>query len=195
MRVCPIAGALIVLITVAAVAAPAPMTTVARRVRSLDPNVLVALREGITRSATVRRLVDTIEESDVIVYLQEGACHDAAACTMIAETPGPGRLLRVNFVLRTPAGATVLLCHRDRLVAQIAHELQHAVEIANNPDVASARSLENLYRRIGIRRGNQSAYESSAAIEAGERALAELGQPEKSVYSSEPAEHLPRSLP
>jgi len=155
--------------------------TSASRVRSLDPWLLRALDDGLLQSATLRFLVRTLEVSDVIVYLQEGVCRDAAACTMIAPTPGPGRLLRVNFVLRTPQGATMLLCHRDRLIAQIGHELQHAVEISSHRDVVDDVTLSNFFRRIGHRRSRASEYETEAAIQTGRLVLEELHSSHRSA--------------
>jgi hypothetical protein len=121
-------------------------------VRTLNPHLLVALNDGMTRSRTLRQLAATLDASDVVVYLDEGVCSDAAACTMIAGTSNDVRWLRTNFVLRTPTGATSLLCHRDQLIAQIGHELQHAVEIANHAGVNDERTLAQLYGRIGRRR-------------------------------------------
>jgi hypothetical protein len=148
-----------------------PATT---HVRALNPHLLAALHDGMARSSTLRRLVAALDESDVMVYLEEGPCSDAAACTMIAGTSSDVRWLRTNFVLRTPTGATSLLCHRERLIAQIGHELQHAVEIATHVDVNDERTLSQLYGRIGRRRGRVPAYESAAAIQTGERVLAEV---------------------
>jgi hypothetical protein len=146
----------------------------AAHVRALNPHLLAALHEGMTRSRTLRQLVAALDASDVVIYLEEGACSDAAACTMFAGTSNGVRWLRTNFVLRTPTGATSLLCHRERLIAQIGHELQHAVEIANHADVNDERTLSQLYGRIGRRRGRATAYESAAAIQTGERVLAEV---------------------
>jgi hypothetical protein len=145
----------------------------ASRVRSLDPSLRRALDDRLVRSETLRVLVRTLDASDVVVYLQEGVCRDAAACTMIAPTTGPGRLLRVNFVLRTPQGATMLLCRRDRLIAQIGHELQHAVEISTHREVVDDVTLSNFYKRIGRRRRG-SEYETEAAVQTGARVVDEL---------------------
>ena len=56
-----------------------------------------------------------------------------------------------------------------QLIAVIAHELRHAVEIAEAVDVVDRASLEALYGRIGTRRarckGRSACYETAAAAE------------------------------
>jgi hypothetical protein len=48
--------------------------TSASRVRSTDRAILEALEEGRVRSATFRALLETIEHSDGIVYVEFGFC-------------------------------------------------------------------------------------------------------------------------
>jgi hypothetical protein len=64
-----------------------------------------------------------------------------------------------------------------RQAAILAHELQHAVEVATAPSVVDESSMAEEYRRIGFpSRGSEdgTAFESRAAIETGERVLREL---------------------
>jgi hypothetical protein len=58
----------------------------------------------------------------------------------------------------------------------LGHELRHAVEVAGAPWVLDESSLAEEYRRIGFPSGgrNGAAFESRAAIDAGERVLREL---------------------
>jgi hypothetical protein len=148
-------------------------------VRSLNPLILDALREGLSRSRTLRQLVVTLETSDVIVYLEEGRCADAVGCTMIASVSQARRILRTKFTLRTPHGATALLIQRTELIIQIAHELQHAVEIARAPEVVNGRTLSELYGRIGHPGRWPSTFESDAAIVIGETVRTELTRPSR----------------
>jgi hypothetical protein len=146
----------------------------ATHIRTLNRFVTEALQEGLAKSPALRALAAELEASNVILYLEEGPCPESAACTMIASTQdGPMRLLRVNFVLRTSQGASVFLCHRDRLIAQIGHELQHAVEIARNPEVVDKATLAALYARIGYE-NRAHGYESDEAIRRGELVFAEV---------------------
>ena len=55
-------------------------------VRSTDPMIGAALTEGLLQSEVIRRLVDVIDASDVIVYLARGDCpRPAVACLMISQ--------------------------------------------------------------------------------------------------------------
>ena len=64
----------------------------------------------------------------------------------------------------------------NQMIATVAHELQHAVEVIEDETVSDEKSLVALYRRIG--RQNSSAapsrWETEAAQEAGFRVRREL---------------------
>ena len=143
-------------------------------VRSLNAHVKAALSDGLRRSAIVRELVASIDVAGVVVYLEEGPCAEGVGCTMLVPSPGSIRLLRVNFVLRTPDGATPLLCRRERLIAQIGHELQHVAEIAADASVSDEESLSDLFRRIGHQRGHAQAFETDRAQRTSQLILEEL---------------------
>lgn len=110
---------------------------------SAELRTLVA--DARERSATFRQLVDRIERSDLLVYVR------------LQHFP-TGRLEgRIGFVSGATAapGARVLLvelaCPRTSAAQAetLAHELHHAVEIADAAWVHDAASLEAYYRRIG----------------------------------------------
>jgi hypothetical protein len=126
------------------------------------------LRDAIDRSPTVRRLVATLDASDVIVYLELAPRLPtplAANIKFVAEGGG-FRYLRI---------ALSALNTRSQMLTMIGHELQHAVEIAEAPEVRSSRSLEKHYSRIGIRglHGDES-WDTRAAREAGLMVLREF---------------------
>lgn len=138
------------------------------RVRSLDGRLGLALDEGYERSPTVRRLVDILDRSDLIVYLAATPCMQGqpGACTQVAAGRAGHRFARINL---RPAQAL------SRVIAMMGHELQHAVEIAAAPEVVDAPSLAALFQRIGVRvRSGVETYETTAAIRAGEIVTAEL---------------------
>ena len=55
-------------------------------VRSMDPVIGPALHRGPSQIAVIRRLVEVIDASDVIVYLARGDCpRPAVACLMITQ--------------------------------------------------------------------------------------------------------------
>src|SRR5207244_9015285 len=63
----------------------------------------------------------------------------------------------------------------DQLLALVAHELRHTLEVAEHPDVVDGPTMEAMYRRIGTPlTGRLSGYETSAARAAGDVVLSEL---------------------
>lgn len=103
------------------------------------------------RSPTVRRAVAAIEAADVVVYLEEGQCHDGAlrACLQVLPAAGERRLL-IRLDTRLPLMS---------VVAELAHELTHAVEVAGDATALDQPSLRNLYQRIGFRSCDEYARE------------------------------------
>jgi len=96
------------------------------------------------RSVTVRRLVDQLSHSNVIVYVRHRAFTDTTLDGRIGivRSDGPNRILIVE-----------LRCGRslvNQLVA-LGHELQHAVEIAGAAHVVDAPTLAEHYGVIGKR--------------------------------------------
>jgi hypothetical protein len=134
------------------------------RVRAAE-NARVLLDEAAARSATVRALIDRLDATDVIVYLEITAAPQIArARTKLVTATASVRFLRI--ALRrdvSPFDATPL----------IAHELQHALEIAERPDVRDDDAVRLLYRRIGHQWGIDR-FETDAAGEAERRSRHEL---------------------
>ena len=134
-----------------------------RPTSALGRQVLVA---GLARSATFRRLVQRLEQSDVIVYvqLQPVMPSDIGGVLQFMGRAGTDRYLRVSISS---------LHHLNVLVALLGHELQHAAEVADAPDVVTSDHFEELYRRIGVPSG-PGRFDSSAARAAGLTVQAEL---------------------
>lgn len=109
------------------------------RVRAGDASAAALLRGGLSRSATFRAIVATIERSDLIVYVGTGSIRLPGQLQLLAATPGC-RHLRVT--IRRPGLDT-------EMVAWLAHELWHAVEVAQAPEVTDQASLLAFYKRIG----------------------------------------------
>jgi hypothetical protein len=129
-----------------------------------DGDRLLAL--GLKKSPTFRQLVNRLEQSDVIVYIDvrpDMPGHLGGALRFLAKS-ARARFLRVNLNRVYPV---------TTLVALLGHELQHAVEVADAPDVMSAEDLRVLYRRVGVCTGPDS-YDSLAARRTGIRVLEEL---------------------
>ena len=84
-------------------------------------------------------------------------------------------------IQRTPDGSRCLwiVVKRDRLaidlVGVLGHELQHAIEVLENPDVRSSDDIERLFRRQRPANDGQI-LETDAALAAGERVVSELAK-------------------
>jgi hypothetical protein len=128
-------------------------------VRPLQKAADGIIADGMARSATFRRLVNRLERSDVIVYvdLRPDMPPTVGGALRFLAKSTTHRFLRVQL---NRAGSP--LWH----VALLGHELQHAVEVAEAEDVVSAEGLRALYRRIGVRTGIDT-YDSMAARLAG----------------------------
>jgi hypothetical protein len=113
-----------------------------KRIRATDPALRLLIRDVMTASPTFHRLVARLEHSDVIVYVTRQ--YDMPVMlegqvTFMAQAGGV-RYLNIRLAWDRPP---------RRLVATLAHELQHAVEIANLPEVVDDKSLARAYARIG----------------------------------------------
>jgi hypothetical protein len=139
-------------------------------IRSTDRRLRSLLEDGLRTSPTLRALVARLHASDVVVYLQ---CNGPS---------GPDG--RLTF-LTTAAGYRYVVVRMARFpraqqIAIMAHELQHAVEIAETPAIVDGPSLVREYRRIGYENPWSQlpgvSFDTQAAIRAGEQVLRELTQ-------------------
>ena len=117
-------------------AAPSPAPS---RVRAGDSASAALLKAGLARSATFRAIVEAIDRSDLIVYIETRPIRLPGQLQLVAATPGC-RHLRIS--IRTPGLDT-------EMVAWLGHELWHAVELAGARDVTDQSSLLRFYKRIG----------------------------------------------
>jgi hypothetical protein len=124
------------------------------------------LDAGLAGSATFRRLVERLEHSDVIVYVQlrPRMPSEIGGLLEFMGRAGTDRYLRVTVSS---------LHHLNVLVALLGHELQHAAEVADAHDVGSPEEFASLYRRIGVPTG-PGRYDSTAARAVGQTVRAEL---------------------
>lgn len=131
------------------------------RLRPQGDRVAQWLREAQRRSPTVRRLVERIERSDVIVYLDvnRGLAPNVAACLTWMAATSSRRIVRASF--RMNLGV-------NDAIAMVAHELQHVVEIIDHPEVRSTGTLLDLYTRIGHATGtNGLRWDTADAVALG----------------------------
>jgi hypothetical protein len=159
-----------VTLTVATAASPA-LGSSTGRVRSSNPAVLQLIAEAAERSATFRGLLEQIERSDGIVYVEFGYCAFGRlnGCMLPWVVPSTGgRYLRVQV---TPDRARV---DHERRIAIIAHELQHALEVLAHREVFDAETMRAMYARIGMPIAASHAYETTAAFLAEDAVFSEL---------------------
>lgn len=143
-----------------------------KHVRTTDVHVRDLVREAVDTSPSFRTLVARLVRSDLIVYVM---------CERVMPPHVEGQ---ITFI--TAAGGVRSLAIRvrwgllpRRYAATIAHELQHAVEIADAPWVVDEETLAREYERIGVDQTQPNAairaFDSGAAILAGEKVWREYG--------------------
>jgi hypothetical protein len=143
------------------------MSSEHRHVRAVDRRVSTAIADGLRRSATFAELVLAIDRSDVIVYIEtaRGLPSSLAGRMLIAAGPAGQRYLRIQISAAPRA---------NELISLVGHELQHALEVAESPDVRDEKSLIALYQAIGHGGRGQHRYDTIAARNAGRRVRMEL---------------------
>ena len=112
------------------------------------------LQDAAERSATVRDLIAKLAGTDVIVYVEATPSPQIAlARTKLVTATAAARFLRIGINLAVPP---------PDVPALLAHELQHALEIAECVDVRDDAGVRRLYTRIGHQHGVDQ-YETDAA--------------------------------
>lgn len=136
-------------------------------VRGATPHVNKLIARGMKGSRTFARLVDELNKSNVIVYIQVTRDVPVGLDGRLAfmTSVGPLRYLHAQVRDGMPT---------DLLLATVAHELQHALEVAQHEDVRDAEGLASLYERIGIRAHDHKRYDTAAARITGRRVRQEL---------------------
>lgn len=138
-----------------------------RHVRTTDRRIAKMLELGARRSTTFAGLLAALERTDVIVYIEP-------AKALPPKLDGRLLLLPISNhqrYLRIQVRATL---SREELVPLIAHELQHALEVADEPDVRDEASMIRLYERIGETSWGVHAYDTAAARSTGRQVRTEL---------------------
>lgn len=138
------------------------------RLRPHDARSVQVLKEGAARSATFRALVDRIEASNLIVYVAVSPVLKSSLSGALTWMTRAGGFRYVRASISTELTF-------DQMIASVAHELQHAVEVIEDESVIDERSLVALYRRIGQpSRAGSSSWETLAAQRTGTQVRREL---------------------
>ena len=139
------------------------------RLRPQDPRCIQVLKEGAARSATFRGLVNRIEASNLIVYIAVNPILKSSLSGALTWMTRAGDYRYVRASISADLGL-------DQMIASVAHELQHAVEVIEDESVTDERSLVELYKRIGQPSGaaGRLGWETLAAQRTGTQVRREL---------------------
>jgi hypothetical protein len=152
----------LVIIAVTSVSARADPPRPLQRLRLTDARLRRILDEGRDQSPLFRSLVDRLEASDVVVYVQCARLRTHLDGELLFLTAAGGvRYVLVRIAWDVPP---------PRKIAILGHELQHALEIAGSPDIVSAQTMAAAYKRFGFTRnrsGEQLDFDTTAAIATG----------------------------
>lgn len=136
-------------------------------VRAVDRLAREVLESAAALSPTVARLIERLQQSDVIVLVETGALLTAnvnGLAHVFAAAPG---VRYVRVLLRLPND-------RRDLMRVLGHELRHALEVAESPDVRDSASMASFYRRVGVPRAHDNYFETDAAVRTGAMVAREL---------------------
>jgi hypothetical protein len=164
--------AALIALSVAAAVRPAVAADpdVVSRVRDVgDASIASLLREAAAGSVTFGLLVERINATNGVVYVEQGPCpHGLRACLLLSVVvAGPNRILRIHVDVRRDKPATI---------GSIGHELQHAIEALSEPGVTTSALLFGFFERLtgGPSARGQLEFETDAALRAGDQVLAEI---------------------
>jgi hypothetical protein len=104
------------------------------RVRTESPQLAQLMIRTHQQSATFRRIIATLEASDVVVYLAFGRCsNDVKACLQFISNADPNRyvLVKLDNFRSAP----------HELPGLLAHELHHAIEVSRAKAVVDSSSF------------------------------------------------------
>jgi hypothetical protein len=140
-------------------AAAAEDLSTTTRVRSEHPVIAAAIVNAAEHSGMFRSMVEAIEKTDGIVYVREGTCRfRLRACLVGVHRAPPVRFVYIKVDTHRSAGC--------ELMVSVGHELQHALEVLNNPKVIDNLGLAHFYFQEGVPRGG-TRFETEAAVRAG----------------------------
>ena len=137
-------------------------------VRALDPAAAALMAEGQQKSATVRDLFKKLDGTDIVAYVRiaaPSAGTPKAALTFV----GKSKILR--FVMASIASDLPA----DRRIEMLAHELQHAVDVARLPWVTDNIQFQSYLSLTGWRDATTAVgYETATACRAERQARKEV---------------------
>ena len=139
------------------------------RIRPQDPRLVELLRAGIARSATFRDIVNRLEAGNVFVYVSLSPALRSGIAGKLTWMTSAGAYRYVKATINSGQSA-------NQMIATLAHELQHALEVSADHTVVDQRSMLGLYKRIGRPSllGSDDGWETVAAQQTGFQVRREL---------------------
>ena len=157
------------LISASAFAAVPDETWREARIRPQDSRLTDLLQAGIARSATFRDIVNRVEAGNVIVYVSLNPWMKSSLAGKLTWMTQAAGFRYLRATINTEQSF-------DQMIATLAHELQHALEVSGDETVIDQRGLLGLYQRIGrpSASGINAGWETVAAQETGFQVRREL---------------------
>jgi len=137
------------------------------RVRAEGAAVRALIERGMERSATFRSLNSQLEDADVIIYVRFSRCSAGVpACLLWVSTDTDTRrlLIKIDRFGRSP----------DELTTLMAHELQHANEVASDSEITDLASFQNSFASRGWK--HAAGFETEEAGKISRRVAAEVSR-------------------
>jgi len=137
------------------------------RVRSDDPAIAALITQASQRSTTFGELVETVNATDGIVYVNEGMCGRGARACFKHQLimAGPNRVLHILVDPHRPDWD---------LMGALGHELRHAIEVLSDRGITSDAAMRSFYKQNGVELNG--VLETRAAIAAGADVRREIRQ-------------------
>ncbi len=159
-----------VAVTASAAGGEPPITTPLDHVRPTNERTRKLIEDGLARSASLRNLVEQLQATDVIVYVEQRPMRFefglSGSLTFTVATPS-FRYLTVSLNIEQT---------RSDAIAILGHELQHALEVSLAPMVRSRETMGTFYNCIGVE-WTDHRWDTQLALEAGQRVRSELARP------------------
>ena len=159
----------VVLVTIVMTGArTANAQTASIRIRPEHGGIRTLIDQGLQRSATFRDLHTGLDRSNVVVYVRFSRCSGGVPSCLLwasADTDARRVLIKIDSFGRSPDELTVLL----------AHELQHATEVASDSAIRDLASFQKSFASRGWK--HAAGFETAEAREISKRVAAELRRP------------------
>ena len=174
MRPMALVSVVVSLLAAAAPSAAGPLGPSVKNVRARDATAALLLRFGNEKSARFREIVGTLEDSNVIVYIEvrlDSRYPVGGGLTFAGEAHG---VRWVRATVDSGTGSFASTCQDIvRLTSILGHELQHAVEASEAASMRDQAEFARYFRAIGVDEGPR-VLDTMAARRAGSRVADEL---------------------